>query len=207
MEQGSLMPLWATPIYHNKITGDEFDEIQKELYDIIDKVKFEESQGWGAHSHQLTENAFSQNILYDNQCMKTLTFIHNCLMDYIQSVNAPAVQYIMDGAWITKTKKGKQAYPHSHGFSDISGVYYINTNGKDGNLVFTNIHDGFANNIIYNSIGGASTAPLETGLIMMWPSNLRHETQENTTDNERLSLSFNVNFARNGFKIDFGDDS
>ena len=42
---------------------------------------------------------------------------------------------------------------------------------------------------------------------MMWPSNLRHETQENTTDNERLSLSFNVNFARNGFKIDFGDES
>ena len=30
----------------------------------------------------------------------------------------------------------------------------------------------------------------------MWPSNIRHETQENTTDNERLSLSFNINFDR-----------
>ena len=51
-------------------------------------------------------------------------------------------------------------------------------------------------------MGGKVTAPLENGLLLLWPSNIKHGTQTNSTDNERLSLSFNINFARNGFKLD-----
>tara|TARA_B100000902_G_scaffold350558_1_gene359923 strand:+ start:352 stop:966 length:615 start_codon:yes stop_codon:yes gene_type:complete len=194
--EGSIQPLWATPIYQNQAKGEEFDEVQEELLSTISKLKFKEAKGWGPHSHDLSENAFESNFLIEKKCVKSLKFIHKCLTEYISFVGAKQSPYAIISAWITRTNKGKFAHPHSHGFSDVSGVYYINTNGKDGNLMFDNIHDAFGGNFIYNAIGGKVPAPLDNGIILMWPSNLRHETQENTTDNERLSLSFNINFNR-----------
>tara|TARA_B100001094_G_C18105159_1_gene757956 strand:+ start:66 stop:707 length:642 start_codon:yes stop_codon:yes gene_type:complete len=205
--EGMIQPLWATPIYQNQAKDKEFDEIQEELNTIISKLKFEEAKGWGPHSHDLSENAFDTNFLYDNKCLKTLGFIHKCLMEYLRMINAQDCPYALDGAWITKTKKGKFAYPHSHGFSDVSGVYYINTNGEDGNLMFENINDALGGNFIYNCLGGGKVpAPLGNGIMLLWPSTLRHQTQENTTDNERVSLSFNINFARKGFVVNYGEE-
>jgi len=195
--EGMIQPLWATPIYQNQAKNKEFDEIQEELKTVTSKLKFNEAQGWGPYAHDLSENPFESNFLIDNKCIKTVEFIHRCLMEYLMFINSKEPpKYIINSAWITRTNKGKFAHPHSHGFSDVSGVYYINTNGKDGNLMFDNIHDAFGGNFIYNAIGGKVPAPLDNGIILMWPSNLRHETQENTTDNERLSLSFNINFNR-----------
>jgi len=46
-----------------------------------------------------------------------------------------------------------------------------------------------------------NVAPLEQGLIILWPGYLSHRTFVNETDHERLSLSFNIKFARRGFTI------
>ena len=35
----------------------------------------------------------------------------------------------------------------------------------------------------------------------MWPGFLSHGTRHNTTDDERISVSFNIIFARRGFSI------
>ena len=201
--KGSINPLWPTPIYQRKLDGKEFDNVQEELYASIDKLDFEEAKGWGPNAHDLSENAFNSNFLYEHECTNTIKFIHDSLIEYLLYVKAEhQVPYIIDAAWITKIKKGKFAYEHSHGFSEVSGVYYINTNGEDGNLMFDYIHDAFGNNIIFNAMGGKIHAPLETGVLLLWPSNIKHGTQTNSTDHERLSLSFNINFARNGFKLD-----
>ena len=194
--EGNIQPLWATPIYQNIAKDEEFDIIQEELLSVISRLKFGEAKGWGPNSHSLSEKPFDSNCLYDNDCTNTLKFMHRCIMEYLRYLDATPVPYIISNAWITKTTKGKFAYSHSHGFSDISGVYYINTNGEDGNLMLENIHDAFAGNYIYNAmgrIGGRVPAPLCNGILLMWPSNIRHQTQENTTDNDRFSLSFNIN--------------
>ena len=87
----------------------------------------------------------------------------------------------------------------SHGYSDISGVYYINTNGEDGNLQFDNINSSMSGNFIMGALRSKEVAPLMNGLLMLWPGPLKHGTQTNNTDSERMSLSFNINIARPGF--------
>lgn len=198
--KGSINPLWPTPIYQRKIDGEEFDNVQKELYDSIDKLGFEEAAGWGPNAHDLSKDAFHSNFLYEHNCTNTIQFIHDSLIEYLLYVNAQyEVPYIIDAAWITKTKKGKFAYEHSHGFSDVSGVYYINTNGEDGNLQFDNINSGMSGNFIISALKSKEVAPLENGLLLLWPGPLKHGTQANKTDNARLSLSFNILVARPGF--------
>ena len=85
--------------------------------------------------------------------------------------------------------------PHVHDLSEKpfdSNFLYDNKCAK----TVDNMNDALGGNFIYNCLGGKTPAPLDNGILLMWPSNIRHETQENTTDNERLSLSFNINFNR-----------
>ena len=131
---------------------------------------------------------------------KFLDFLYENVNEYLKQVTPyDWFPFIVTNSWITKTVKNKYAHEHHHGFSDISGVYYINTNGEDGNLQFDNINSGMSGNYIISALKSKEVAPLENGLLLLWPGPLKHGTQANKTDNERLSLSFNILVARPGF--------
>ena len=91
-------------------------------------------------------------------------------------------------------QKGNYAHIHKHGFSDISGVYYYRTNGSDGDIFFetpvteTGCSKFWMNHSLTFSI------PPEKGLILLFPGWLSHGVRTNTTDNQRISLSFNINY-------------
>ena len=80
---------------------------------------------------------------------------------------------------MTKTIKGRGARQHSHGLADISGVYYLDTNSKDGNLVFTNPNSNLlCNKLLEDLVSKDIELPLENGLIALWPAQLKHRTSE-----------------------------
>ena len=100
-------------------------------------------------------------------------------------------------SWFTKTLHNKYAHLHDHGSCDVSGVYYLKTNGEDGNLLFRDPYNACATNYIYQvTTSNDSTLPLEQGLIAFWPGMIQHRTQPNKTQHERISLSFNISFVR-----------
>ena len=100
-------------------------------------------------------------------------------------------------SWFTKTKHRKFAHLHDHGSSDLSGVYYVQTNGEDGNLIFEDPMRSYATNYIFQSITGVNPElPPKNGLIALWPSMIQHRTQPNPTQDVRISLSFNISFIR-----------
>ena len=85
---------------------------------------------------------------------------------------------------------------------DISGVYYLDTNGKDGSLVMNNVHPHLLSNaLLSGAFDGDLQLPLENGIIMLWPGQLRHRTQVNETYHERISISFNVILERKGMSL------
>ena len=43
---------------------------------------------------------------------------------------------------------------------------------------------------------------LNQGLLALWPGNVWHDTLVNLTDHERISVSFNIQVSRKGFKVD-----
>ena len=201
--EGSIKNLWPTPIYQNFAQGKEFDDIQEELNTVIGKLNFSQPKLWKSknnpNTHELNEKAFSSSVLDEYECNYTLKFINKCIIEYLNLIGniseIPSSE--LQDSWITKTKKGNYAHVHTHGLTDIAGVYYISTNGKDGDLSFENLNNLLSGNYIYHVIGQKVSAPLENGLLLLWPGNLSHSTEVNTTDNERLSLSFNINFSRN----------
>jgi uncharacterized protein (TIGR02466 family) len=95
-------------------------------------------------------------------------------------------------SWINLSDKfGYQNY-HIHDGYALSGVYYYQTNGNDGDLVFSNpslvnkfhpITSRIDHKIIYKP---------EKGKLIIFPSFLEHAVLYNSTESIRISLSFNI---------------
>ena len=201
-------PIFPTPIYVNTCSGMQYDNIQKELTNAFNKSNFTDTQN-DNHDLSLNENndLFSDNDIVKFKCNNFIDFIHNNLMDYfndleINDIVEPNVDYIITNSWFTKTNKGQKAPLHYHGDTDISGVYYLKTNGRDGNLQYHSNHRDYNSNFIYSKMNHRLPLNLQQGLLALWPGNLWHDTNPNLTDHERVSVSFNIAVKRKGFKVD-----
>ena len=200
-EEG-ILGLFPIPIMIREAKGERFKNIQKELLGVVENTEFSQQKGWTDDTHMLSKDPFNSNIIVDNGCNYFLDFLEEILMEYIQTITGNSeFGWDLQESWITKTLKGKYAHEHHHGYSDISGVYYIKTNSEDGNLVFDNIHSQMAGNYIFANLPGKQPMPLKEGLLMLWPGPIKHGTWVNNTDNERVSLSFNIFMGRKGYRI------
>tara|TARA_B100000482_G_scaffold78052_1_gene55403 strand:- start:208 stop:783 length:576 start_codon:yes stop_codon:yes gene_type:complete len=87
---------------------------------------------------------------------------------------------------------------HTHPGSDLSGVYYVKVPKKDcGNINFIDPRPALSHGnsfIVERYTGGESTPrfPIE-GNMYIFPSSLPHEVGMNRTDEDRISISFNLN--------------
>ena len=93
------------------------------------------------------------------------------------------------------------AHQHDHGAFDVSGVYYVNTSGEDGNLYLTNVLSNLSSNYIYDKVINPMEIPPKNGRLLLWPGLIPHGTRINKTDSRRISLSFNIQFLRDGFTL------
>ena len=199
MERG-IRPIFPLPIFLDKAEGNEYTDIQKELTTMKSKLNFNDH---GSHMI-LNENPFESNFLIEHECHHSVNFINKTVDRFITSLHGEnnLGRWVIIESWMTKTLKSRYVREHCHGGADISGVYYLDTNGKDGNLLFTNPYSNLLSNMFIHDIADKDlNMPLENGLIMLWPGHMKHRTLMNETDHERFSLSFNINFGKKGFGI------
>ncbi len=191
--------LWATPVYFGN-AGNKFDAIQKEIKTFYDRATatsmFSRPIHFGKTSHSITD--FNYNMLVENDMENTRNFFLDCVREYIYGINGTAFkipwEFKFSSSWLTETLKGEHAVPHTHAIhgDDISGAYYYKTNGKDGALTLINPSPILDATKFINSPWSSLQVPPEEGRIVLFPSWLAHFVEENQTDNNRISLSFNI---------------
>ena len=196
--------IFPTPVYAKQLLGSKQGEINQELYSVYKPDKMVKNTHTHNHlgSHEVScdaeGNMFSINIIKEtpNFCR----FVEQCVIDYAQELGMKAmIPFAITESWFTKTSKGQHAPLHAHGNSDISGVYYLQTNGNDGALVLKNPMTCTNNNIIMflsNMKWGQKRMPLKEGLLLLWPAFLEHGTFVNETPEDRISFSFNITLSK-----------
>lgn len=196
--------IFPTPIYAMQLGGSTQGKINQELRSVYDPDKMVKNTHTHNHlgSHEVScdaeGNMFSINIIKEtpNFCR----FVEECVIDYAQELGMKAmIPFAITESWFTKTSKGQHAPLHAHGNSDISGVYYLQTNGNDGRLALRNPLNCANSNFIsfINSMKwGEKLMPLKPGLLLMWPAFLEHGTFVNETPADRISFSFNVTLSK-----------
>ena len=192
---GKIEKIFETCIYHNIV--DDPDRLNKSIDKELPNLKFTLKPEW-SNTHYLTTNFGIEDepdIIKKHNLNELDEQISKHVKIYSQNVarqfaSAPTVRT----SWFSLFKKGNYAHIHKHGFSDISGVYYYRTNGSDGDIFFeTPVTETGCSKFWINHSLTFNIAP-EKGLIILFPGWLSHGVRTNTTDNQRISLSFNINY-------------
>ena len=110
------------------------------------------------------------------------------------------VSIIIEG-WTNINAPGNFNVKHDHPRSNLSGVLWIKTPKNSGNLVFTSpqLFNKFQELCNYTDEFKYDTKsymtyyfPPTEGRILLFPSSLEHEVEENKSNEDRISYSFNI---------------
>jgi len=144
-------------------------------------------------------NSVSTNnyVLQDKKLSSLGSFFNDSLQEYVQTTLAlkDEVSLKITQSWVNHTKKGQFHHKHTHPNSIISGVFYIQAVKDVDKIQFFNekynqikIYPKEFN--VYNS--ESWWLPATTGTLYLFPSHLTHMVEQVTTDDTRISMSFNT---------------
>lgn len=197
------MPLnlaFPVPIYENKVNSntvqDEFDNL---VADLKRNNKFQYNTV--SECQLLSDTTFTENLFDTGRLENFKDVLFQNIQEYIKTVVPEYVtnrnyKFKVDSSWLTINLKNNYSHAHHHGDSDISGVYYVKTNGDDGDLVLENPNRLLSTSYLLNTWQEAMHYKPEVGKLILFPGWMVHRVEKNSTDNERISFSFNIMFNR-----------
>ena len=191
-------------MYEEVFEGNVVNVMQQEIKTGLESTIFNEP---GSHKfsnqlgHQINSAEFDGDWLAEKACLGFISTLNDAVVRYCQYIGFPSTEQYDPTrleydrkSWINTFKKNSYAHIHSHSTADISGVYYYQTTGKDGNLFFeTPVTETGCSKFWMDHSLTFNIAP-EKGLILLFPGWLSHGVRTNTTDSQRISLSFNINY-------------
>lgn len=202
-KQSNVDYKFSVPIYSAQVSGLAFNKIQHEFENVYNDLKannkFQHNEK--SNSHMLSDITFTQNLLNDYQTEEFKKELDNHLRSYMAGINSDIgitrpFEYKIESSWMTLNVKNSYAVVHSHGDTDIAGVYYFNTNGRDGDFFFETPNKLIKSSYCFRHWQCNSEHKPQVGKLMLFPGWLEHGVGTNHTDSERVSISFNINFIR-----------
>jgi len=188
----STKNIFPVPIHIFDVNG--FDEIQNRLIDYAYNLR-EEDEGVCISNYGGWQ---SNSFCVENEDDVLHHFIINCLAGF------PVIDETFNmkvSAWVNINKPGDYNIKHNHPTSDLAGVLWIKCPKDCGDIIFDSptsfqshnelksYIDDFKNqNNLYHSYYFNPTE----GRILVFPAHLNHRVQENKSNEDRISVSFNI---------------
>ena len=205
------MPIFPTLIYKDLPRPDNYHPIQKEVKSAL--VNIQSSNDYGEVSY-LHPEARKQKSVNKNDSMYLIKYDligkYN-LVNLKQRIIETTTNYVtstmwsrlcgerwrvnIKNSWMNIQGKDRHHEWHCHPGYQVSGVYYMRVSPDQGGIQFLN-----PNNIIQscNFPENTKTCPQSMefipcdGELILFPSWLMHNTCPNVTDEERISVAFNI---------------
>ena len=183
------------PISIHQFDIDRFSEMQDELIDYAYKLRVKDPVG-NVISNEGGWQSKEFSISNEND------ILHNLLINCVTKF--PPIKKdvrLFLNAWVNINKPGHYNIKHDHPTSDLSGVLWIKTPKNSGNIEFespfqfqayTELH-AYSNDFKFNNnIFHCYYFEPTEGRILIFPSHLKHHVKKNLSDEERISVSFNI---------------
>jgi uncharacterized protein (TIGR02466 family) len=191
--------IFPTPIYKAHI-GREISKKEKNTVEkYLSKNELNNLTGLNLHSkdtYVLKDEAF-------DDLNKFLQYhIENFFYNVLHA--DPQNKIYITQSWLNITTENQSHHNHEHPNSYISGVFYFNTGAEDkikflSPVKYTQIQPKTLKLTEDNS--GSWVIPVDTGLLIMFPSRLEHSVLNKKQNNQRISMAFNT-----FIKGDLGDE-
>ena len=185
--------IFPSVIHQFDVNG--FDEIQDELIDCAYKMREKDPVGHTI-SNRLGWQSSCFSIDTEDDILKK--FLTNCLAEF------PPIKKsvrLFVSAWVNINPPEAFNMKHNHPTSDLSGVLWIKSQKNCGNIVFDSPRsfathqeiecyneDFKQNNNYFHSFHFNPVA----GRLLVFPSHLDHHVDFNKSQEDRISVSFNI---------------
>jgi hypothetical protein len=192
-----IQPLYATPVYTELLDlTSNLDLIQDEIDLGVTTTSFNLS---GNHKfselgHGINSEGFNGDWLKDKGCVSTIKALSDAIERYCEFIGFQNTLLYERTSWINSYKKGNYAHIHTHSPAEISGNYYYKAEKDSGSIFFETPIREAACSDVWVQLSNRFAIPPQPGLLVMFPGWLSHGVSTNITDNERISIAFNIKF-------------
>lgn len=193
------VPLWNFNFYNsyeiNKKIAEWGEETSKKVPTVLNSNL---GGGWQSGDLNMEDSMFSPIYHFILESMRKVSSDVMAPGNFSKENSAPTIH--VTSSWLNVNPRHSYNALHDHGLAHFSGVYYVQVpKGDCGKLGLHNPsifgYDWPAFKEKVNNIPGemplAEIAPVP-GAIYLWRSYLKHDVTANNTDENRISLSFNI---------------
>tara|TARA_A200000159_G_C7264547_1_gene314500 strand:- start:80 stop:670 length:591 start_codon:yes stop_codon:yes gene_type:complete len=185
------MELFPTPVYTAMIP--DFNEYRNDIIDYTKQYKdkygtVQVSNMGGYQSSSDIHQDPDFHAVCNNIWETVLLPACDLMSDVFEERGYPGTKFALHNIWFNSNPKGAWNMPHTHPHCFFSGVIWVKAAAESGDLVLHSPHA----HTLYGLEHNVWTIPPEEGRVVLFPSDLQHNVNSNTTENERISLSFNI---------------
>lgn len=193
MSRQKVYPLFSTPLYVNNVGDFELPDIKS--------LEFSSKIPTGGNTTFLS--SVNKDVLDRPEYNHIRSIIMKEIETYVREVFCVNnnIEFYITNSWININRPGDQSVPHNHNNSLISGVLYLKTNERSGDIIFYRdilsllpfppaLDLNMDSTNIYNCKHFGHRP--ETNDICLFPSFVMHSVGLNESDEERWCLPFNV---------------
>lgn len=195
MEASDVIPMFPTFVWKVQIESGVRDALRETISAAIAEMRaglppLATGEGWQ-----------SGQALHQREAFRDLVA---CINDGVASVlrflRIGDERCEITGCWATVLARGATHKLHSHPNNYLSGVYYVRTHPGADTIYF---HDPRRQTSVIRPPVVELTAEntdqvvikVRDGTLLVFPSYVEHSVDANTSDEERISVSFNVMFS------------
>ncbi len=184
-------------IFTDSILIDYFSEDEfLSLKDQIIKILLEEKQNNNIVLKSNQGGFQSDDISKDNLPI-TKMLANKIVLMLKDAYTFDQAKLILDNIWINENNKSDFNVPHIHPDADFSGVVYIKTQKKSGDIAFIRndkCPSMSSHELIFNDTDFFSESKFtpQNKMIILFPSYLQHMVYPNQENDSRISISFNI---------------
>lgn len=193
-----IHPISAIPVYHIEDTG---FRLTKDVLTILENLPSDQTQS------DLVSLSNDTNVLRLNYLKEVDKLCKYHLNSYIKDICGYSEEFIITNSWVTIHKKSSAGhYPHTHPNSIFSGCVYLDTGSEESSINFhtksrLSVDFKFDYKVIKDTLYNCKVVSIsvQTGSLLIFPSNLEHSVSPHTSDGTRIALCFNT-FVRSKFE-------
>ena len=185
--------LWPTPYWHTQIW--DFMRSETRVTFNEDFTNYILNEAESKDSVRKSNRGGWQSELVDPKDENYKPLVDE-IVEFIKHLNLNVKDMFIPQLWTNVNRKNDYNIIHQHGQYTLSGTYYVKVPKDSGPIVFRDPRPGaISNNFLVNNFdrGEFKKVNIMEGLLAIWPSYLDHFVEPSNTDEERISISFDIN--------------
>ena len=195
LEASDVVPMFPTLVWKILLKAEMRDAIAAKVLATLETLRrdlpaLEPDQGWQSEQALHLRDEFQELISCVNNATKSILRFLRMGQEALE----------ITGCWATVLAKGALHKAHSHPNNFLSGVYYVRVQPGADTI---NFHDPRRQTYVIRPPVVELTAEntdqvvvrVTNGTLLMFPSYLEHSVDGNMSEEERISISFNIMFS------------